>query len=139
MTALPRWLLTSLAVALSFFGTVRALGAETAAGQIKSIDPYMRTMVLLEDDGTELTLMLPGTVTVRPYGRESRILDSLFIAAPVNNAPDPIELWPLGPQLVPREEYLLPLSELRPGDKVEVVYDEDEDECTATEIRLKLW
>jgi hypothetical protein len=138
MTPFPRWLLTSLAVALSFFGTVRALGAETAAGKIKSIDLYMRTMVLVEDDGTEATMSLPEAIVVRPFDRQSQILDSLFSAGPVNTAPEPIEKVFPGQNLVPRMEYLLTVSQLRPDDEVVVVYDEDEDVRTVTEIRLKM-
>jgi hypothetical protein len=95
-------------------------------------------MVLVEDDGTEWTMSLPGTVIVRPDDPVSPILESLFSAPPVNIAPDPVEKALPGQKFVPRMEYLLRLSDLRLGDEVVVLFDEDEDERTITEIRLKL-
>lgn len=136
MTRLPRWLLESLIIAFLFFGTVRALGAETAAGQIKSIDLHKQVMVLTADDGQEWTLHLYAGVVVRPHERESPILESLFSASPANNAPDPVETQFAGSNLEPRVEYNYKLCDLRAGDRVIVTFDDEEDECLATEIRL---
>ncbi|OAI47852.1 hypothetical protein AYO44_08710 [Planctomycetaceae bacterium SCGC AG-212-F19] len=137
MNHFPRWLLTTLVTLFFLFGAVRSLGAETAAGKIKSIDFAKQVMVLEENDGTTWTMSLPEGALVRPLDRESAILESLFSAAPANNAPDPAETLFPDKRLTPRVEYNYKLSDLRAGDEVIVTFDDVDDQWTVAEIRVK--
>src|SRR5262249_52402427 len=118
MTPFPRWLLTTLLLVFLLFGAVRALGAETVAGTIKSIDLNKRVLVLIDDEGPEWTFHLATDVKVRPGERERNDLETLFSASPAFNAPAPAETLFVGTTLAPRVEYDFKLTDLRVGDRV---------------------
>jgi hypothetical protein len=136
MAPLPRLLLTALIFVLLLFGAVRALGAETVAGTIKSIDQDKYVMVLTEDGGAEWTLRLAADVKIRPAERKSPILENLFSASPTVNAPDPVETLLAGYSLAPRVEYNYKLSDLCVGDRLTVTFANEGDDLVVAEIRL---